>query len=101
MAYDEVGSLNRNAIVQELVECGIFEPSDAKSFVDKFFEALQDGLVRDKELYLSGFGTFSVKEKKARPGRNPRTGEVHDIEGRNVVTFKIGSALKDSLITTA
>lgn len=70
---------------------------DAKDLVDNFFNEIATALAQGEEIKLSGFGNFTVRDKKARPGRNPRTGEEVTISGRRVVTFKQGKKLKTLL----
>ena len=62
--------------------------SDASQLVNCFFEQLKSVLEAGEQVKISGFGSFTVHEKKPRPGRNPRTGEEVEITGRRVVTFK-------------
>jgi len=63
--------------------------------VEKFLEISKDSLINGDDLLLSGFGKFSVKEKKARQGRNPQTGEGLILEARQVITFKPSGKLRD------
>ncbi|MCX7116125.1 MAG: integration host factor subunit alpha [Gammaproteobacteria bacterium] len=67
---------------------------DASLAVDCFFDVLSGVLVEGQDVKISGFGNFVVKEKKARPGRNPKTGEPVVVSERRVVTFKSGIKLK-------
>lgn len=67
---------------------------DAKEFVDLFFEELRTALESGACVKLSGFGNFELRDKTARPGRNPKTGEEIPIAPRRVVTFKPGQKLK-------
>lgn len=66
----------------------------ARKLVDGFFEEISQSLADGKEVKLSGFGNFELKDKKSRPGRNPKTGESIPIEARRVVTFKAGQKLR-------
>ncbi|MBQ8706597.1 MAG: integration host factor subunit alpha [Succinivibrionaceae bacterium] len=61
---------------------------DAAKVVNCFFEQLKNALAEGEPVKISGFGSFTVHDKKPRPGRNPRTGEEVEITGRRVVTFK-------------
>lgn len=70
---------------------------DSKLLVDNFFTVISDALVQGEEVRISGFGNFNLRDKPARPGCNPRTGEVVTIAERRVVTFKQGQKLKDSI----
>jgi len=60
---------------------------EAKDVVESVFAEIRDTLVRGDAVKLSGFGNFQVRSKPARPGRNPRTGEIVPIPARRVVTF--------------
>lgn len=68
---------------------------EAKEFVDAFFETMRDTLAQGEQVKLSGFGNFDLRQKKERPGRNPKTGEEIPISARRVVTFRQGQKLKD------
>lgn len=67
---------------------------EAKEFVDAFFEVIRGALERGEQVKLSGFGNFDLRDKKERPGRNPKTGEEIPISARRVVTFRPGQKLK-------
>ena len=78
MLYDELG-LNKR---------------EAKEIVEQFFEEIKIALENGNQVKLSGFGNFILREKKERPGRNPKTGEEIPISARSVVTFRPGQKLK-------
>ncbi len=67
---------------------------EAKEMVEMFFEVIPEALERGQQVKLSGFGNFDLREKKQRPGRNPKTGEEIPISARRVVTFRPGQKLK-------
>ena len=67
---------------------------ESKEFVEQFFEVMRDSLARGEQVKLSGFGNFTPRDKSARPGRNPKTGEEIPIEPRRVVTFRAGQKLR-------
>jgi integration host factor subunit alpha len=67
---------------------------EAKDIVDTFFEEIRESLASGNEVKLSGFGNFQVRDKPARPGRNPKTGEAIPIAARRVVTFHASQKLK-------
>lgn len=71
--------------------------TDAAEIVDLFFNILSDGIAESKEVKIMGLGTFTVKHKNARVGRNPKTGEDAVIEERNVISFRPAKNLKTSL----
>jgi len=67
---------------------------EAKDMVEMFFEEIRQSLEDGRQVKLSGFGNFDLREKKQRPGRNPKTGEEIPISARRVVTFRPGMKLK-------
>ena len=67
---------------------------EAKEFIETFFEELRISLQNGEGIKLSGFGNFEIRDKRERPGRNPKTGEEIPILARRVVTFKSGQKLK-------
>lgn len=67
---------------------------EAKDLVDTFFEEIRTALEKGDSVKLSGFGNFQVRDKKQRPGRNPKTGEEIPISARRVVTFHASQKLK-------
>ena len=67
---------------------------EAKEIVELFFEEVGRCLEANERVKLSGFGNFDLREKGARPGRNPKTGEEIPITPRRVVTFRPGQKLK-------
>jgi integration host factor subunit alpha len=67
---------------------------EAKEMVEMFFEEIRISLERGGQVKLSGFGNFDLREKKQRPGRNPKTGKEIPISARRVVTFRPGQKLK-------
>jgi integration host factor subunit alpha len=67
---------------------------EAKDMVEMFFEEIRGALENGQQVKLSGFGNFDLREKKQRPGRNPKTGEEIPISARRVVTFRPGQKLK-------
>ena len=67
---------------------------EAKELVDCFFEEIRDALANGRQVKLSGFGNFDLRDKSQRPGRNPKTGEEIPITARRVVTFRPGQKLK-------
>ena len=67
---------------------------EAKDMVELFFEEIRVALEKGEQVKVSGFGNFDLREKKQRPGRNPKTGEEIPITARRVVTFLPGQKLK-------
>lgn len=81
-------------VVAEMTE---LSKKDAEKAMDAVFEALSDVLVQNDKLQISGFGTFETKERAARTGHNPRTGESIDIAAATMPVFKPSKTLKDKL----
>ncbi len=67
---------------------------EARELVDLFFEELEASLADGEQVKLSGFGNFDLRDKKERPGRNPKTGEKVPIPARRVVTFRVAQKLR-------
>lgn len=67
---------------------------EAKEMVELFFEEIKHSLEEGKQVKISGFGKFELRDKNSRPGRNPKTGEEIPITARRVVTFRSGQKLK-------
>jgi integration host factor subunit alpha len=63
---------------------------ESKALVESFFNQIRNTLAAGEEVELSGFGNFTLRNKKPRPGRNPKTGETIPITARRVVTFRAG-----------
>lgn len=71
--------------------------AEAGRAIDALFETITKALSKGEKVPVAGFGTFNVSKRKAREGRNPQTGATVKIPARNAVTFKPGTALKDSV----
>jgi len=69
----------------------------AARLVDSVLDGIRLGLQADKTVTITGFGTFEVKDRKARVGRNPHTGEPMAISAGHRVGFRVGKALKESI----
>jgi integration host factor subunit alpha len=74
---------------------------EAKEMVELFFEEIKSSLEEGKQVKISGFGKFELRDKSSRPGRNPKTGEEIPITARRVVTFRSGQKLKARVETYA
>jgi integration host factor subunit alpha len=72
-----------------------FSKKISESLIEDFFELIVENLKDEKVLKLSKFGTFSIRQKKTRVGRNPKTKEIKVISERNVVLFKPSKEFKD------
>ena len=87
-------ALTKADLVERLLEETELNKRDAKLLVDRFFEEVKTALEEGRAVKLSGFGNFDLRDKRQRPGRNPKTGEEIPITARRVVTFKPGQKLK-------
>ena len=90
-------TLTKAELAELLFERVGLNKREAKDIVDTFFEEIRDALARGEMVKLSGFGNFQVRDKPARPGRNPKTGEVIPIAARRVVTFHASQKLKSAV----
>ena len=90
----KIKPITRNALAKKLfLETGSY--SDAYQFVGKFFDTLSDEITTRGQVKIHGFGVFRCLEKKARIGRNPKTGEAAEITPRRVVSFIAGNKFKN------
>ena len=87
-------SLCKKNIADELVRELEMTHAQALQLTNDFFDQIQATLATGEEVKLSSFGNFVIREKAARPGRNPKTGESVEISARKVVSFKAGPKLK-------
>ena len=87
-------ALTKAEIAERLYEELGLNKREAKELVEMFFEEIRGALQRGDQVKLSGFGNFDLRDKKQRPGRNPKTGEEIPITARRVVTFRPGQKLK-------
>jgi len=87
-------ALTKAELAERLFEELGLNKREAKEIVEMFFEEIRGALERGQQVKLSGFGNFDLRDKKQRPGRNPKTGEEIPITARRVVTFRPGQKLK-------
>lgn len=87
-------SLTKADLAEKLYEDLGFNKREAKELVETFFDEIREALETNEMVKLSGFGNFELRDKKQRPGRNPKTGEEIPITARRVVTFKPGQKLR-------
>ncbi|MCP4790236.1 MAG: integration host factor subunit alpha [Gammaproteobacteria bacterium] len=90
-----MGSLTKADMAERLSSEHKLSKREAKELVEAFFEEIAERLVNNEQVKLSGFGNFDLRDKRSRPGRNPKTGEEVAISARRVVTFRPGQKLKD------
>ena len=87
-------ALTKAVMAERLFEELGLNKRESKEIVEQFFEEIRISLESDEQVKLSGFGNFDLRDKRERPGRNPKTGEEIPISARRVVTFKPGQKLK-------
>ena len=84
-------------IVEIVFEKVGFSKKDVSSVVEQIFESIKDALENGDKVKISGFGNFTIRQKRARRGRNPQTGTEITIEERKVMTFKASQLLKKAI----
>ena len=84
-------------IVQNVCNKLGFSKKDSARIVEAVFDTMKENLARGEKVKISGFGSFIVREKKARKGRNPQTGDEMEISARKVLTFKSSQVLKKAV----
>lgn len=89
--------MNKGEFVGAVAEAAEMTKADAERAVEAVFQVVKTALKSDDTISLVGFGTFSVRKRAARTGRNPRTGETIDIKASKVPAFKAGKGLKDAI----
>jgi len=89
--------VNKNELVDEIAEASDISKAAATRALDAALDGISKSLQNADPVVLVGFGTFLVRERAARTGRNPRTGEPLEIAAAKVPAFKPGKALKDAL----
>ena len=88
--------MNKTELVAAVAEKG-FSKKDAEKAVAAVFGSIEEALKAGDKVQLIGFGTFEVRERAAKQGRNPRTGETMMFEASKVPAFKAGAALKAAI----
>ena len=89
--------ITKNSLVNLLHDEVGLNKREAREFIETFFEAIKLELESGNDVKISGFGNFNLRDKAARPGRNPKTGQDVTISERRVVTFKSGLKLRSKL----
>ena len=89
--------MNKSELVDHVAESADISKAAATRAVESALEAITQSLANSESVALVGFGTFLVRERAARAGRNPKTGEAIQIAAAKVPAFKAGKALKDAL----
>jgi len=89
--------MNKSELIDAIADSAELSKAEAGRALDGFIHAVQDALKNGDSVALVGFGTFSVKERAERKGRNPQTGAEITIKAAKIPSFKAGKALKDAV----
>jgi len=89
--------MNKSELIESVATKSGLTKADSERAVKSFIETITETLKGGDQVTLIGFGTFLVRARKARQGRNPRTGETIQIKAANNPAFKAGKALKDAV----
>ena len=87
-------TITKADLVNHIHETLGLNKSESKELVETFLNEIKSSLMNNEEVKLSGFGNFKLINKKARPGRNPRTGESATVSARRVITFRAGQKFR-------
>lgn len=89
--------MTKKDIVLKITDLTGIKQIDVKRIVQKTFDVIVESLIRNEKVELRNFGVFKLKERRARLGRNPRTGESVPVPPRKVVVFKAGLEMKQKI----
>ena len=89
--------MNKSELVASVAEVAELTKKDAEKAVNAVFASVQKALVEDDKVQIIGFGTFEVRTRAARKGRNPQSGETIEIPASKNPVFKAGKALKEAV----
>lgn len=89
--------MNKSELISTVAASSGMTKKDVEKVMNSFFTAVQDALKAGDKIQLIGFGTFEVRQRQARKGRNPQTGVEIDIPASKIPAFKAGKALKDAV----
>lgn len=89
--------MNKMELVAAVAEKSGLTKKDAEKAVNAFVESIEEALGKGDKVSLVGFGTFEVRARAARKGRNPQTGEEIDIAATKIPAFKAGKSLKENI----
>ena len=89
--------MNKAELIGSMAENSVLNNKQAAAALDAFVKSVTEGLSKGDRIALVGFGSWSVEQRDARTGRNPRTGEEIQIASKKVVKFKAGASLSDAV----
>ena len=87
--------MTKSRLIRFLSEQHSMPQADAQTVVETVFESIASALEQGDRAELRGFGTFGLKERRAREGRNPKTGEAVSVEAKRVMFFKAGKEMRE------
>lgn len=93
----EVNIMNKSELIAEVAEKAAITKKDADAAVSAVIASITEALQKGEKVQLVGFGTFEIRERSARTGRNPRTNSEIEIPASKSPAFKAGKALKDAV----
>ena len=89
--------MNKSELIEAIAATADIPKAAAGRALDAMVDTVADALKKGDQVVLVGFGTFAVKERAARTGRNPQTGQPIEIAAAKIPSFKAGKALKDAV----
>jgi DNA-binding protein HU-beta len=89
--------MNKSELIESIAESAELTKAEAGRALDGFIKAVEGALKKGDSVALVGFGTYSVKERAERKGRNPQTGAEITIQAAKIPSFKAGKSLKDAV----
>ncbi|ADI00912.1 MAG TPA: HU family DNA-binding protein [Syntrophothermus lipocalidus] len=90
--------MNKTDLVAKVASKANMTKKDVEKVINTLFATIEEALKDGSKVQLVGFGTFEVRERQARKGRNPQTGEEIEIPAARIPAFKAGKALKDAVV---
>ena len=87
--------MNKSQLIESLAQAEKLTLKKAEIVVNAFFENLADALVQDERIEIRGFGSFKVKYYDCYKGRNPKTGDLIEVDGKKLPFFKVGKELRE------
>lgn len=86
--------MTKNELIEKVAKKASLTKRASRDAVDSLFNLIRDSLVRGEKVVITGFGTFLIRSRTARRGRNPQTGETIQIPGRKLPGFTAGKTIK-------
>ncbi|WEV36184.1 HU family DNA-binding protein [Lactobacillus sp. ESL0677] len=92
-----MASINKSELTKEVAAKTGLKQKEAEEVIDAFIDSIKDNLTKGEKVQIIGFGSFEVRQRAERKGRNPQTGKALTIPATQVPAFKPGKALKDAV----